>query len=79
MSSICNIWIHVEQSVVPFDTGERGRSKPAECCSNQTNRRVFLSKLERESTRKGATCKTKLTCTRFSKKCLEYSVRVNVT
>ena len=42
-------------------------------------KRVFLSKLESESTRKGATCEAELTSTRFSKKCLEYTVRVNVT
>jgi len=41
-------------------------------------KRVFLSKLESESTRKGATCEAELTSTRFSKKCLEYTVRVNV-
>lgn len=29
----------MEQSVVSFDTGERGRTEPAECCSNQMNRR----------------------------------------
>jgi hypothetical protein len=39
----------------------------------------FLTKLESKSTRKRATCEVELTSTMFSKKCLEYTVWVNVT